>query len=235
MAILLLEPLVQTIDRLLDMVHQLVLVLLNGATNLRAHEKGIELGKDSEHLVRGLGGSQSLSKSADDRVFYTGRTLVVEVLGSYPSFLALVRNIQKVNILKSLPSLLDLLNSIDVANLFNNDTVRFSSLSNARNSCLRTENSDDCALKLLMVVAEGADIFDSRLKLRVLLDYLDRYKLFVAASSHLAGHISKFLHILLPGLENMITCLHDVLELLVIQIDQLGTRQKSVKHIIEIS
>src|SRR6478735_8829530 len=130
MTILLLEPLVEAVDRLLDVVHKLVLVFLNCATNLWAHEKGVEFGEYSEHLVGSLCCSQSLSKSADDGILYTGRTLVVEVLGSYASFLALVCNIQKINVLKSLPSLLNFLHSIDVTNLFNNDAIEFGGLGN---------------------------------------------------------------------------------------------------------
>ncbi|KAI6769164.1 hypothetical protein HG531_010268 [Fusarium graminearum] len=223
-----------TIDSLLDVVHQLVLILLDSATNLGAHEKCVELGENSKHFVCSLGSSESIAKSGNDGVLYSSCTFVVKILGSYPSLFTLVCDIQHVDILKSLPSLLDFLDSVNIAHLLDDDTIRSSGLGHTWDGGLRAKNGDNSALELLMVVTESADILDSCLKFRVLLDDLDGDEFLVSAAGHFTSYVGKFLDMLLPGLENMVAGLHDVLELLVIKVNQFGTRQQPVKHIVKI-
>ena len=234
MAILLLEALVQAVDRLLDVIHQLILIFLDGTTNLGANEEGVELGENSEHFVCSLSSGESVSEPGDDGVLYSGRTFVVKVLGSYPSLPALIRDIQQVNILKSLPSLLDFLYSINIAHLLHNNTIRSSCLSHTWNNGLGSKNGHNSALKLLVVVTESADIIDSCLELRMLLDDLDRDELLVSSTCHLTSYISEFFDILFPSFENLFTSVHDVPELLVIKVDQFSTWQQPVKHIVEV-
>ncbi|QYS93851.1 hypothetical protein H0G86_001217 [Trichoderma simmonsii] len=239
MAILLLEPLVQAIDSLLDVIHQLVLVLLDGTTNLGPHKQGVELGKDSEHFVGSLGRGKAVTQPRNDGVFNSCCALIVQVFGLRPPFLALVRHIQEVDILQRFPGSLDLFNCIYIAH-FLNDGAGSSSrvgrggsdIDNAGDNGLWSQNVDNGPLQLFVVVSECADILDSRLQLRVVLLNVDGNTLLVSADDEHTSQVRKLLDIVLPGNENAVARSHDVLKFWVAQVDQLGTWKQTKQHVV---
>ncbi|KAH3946942.1 hypothetical protein HBI25_079570 [Parastagonospora nodorum] len=122
-AVLALEALVESRNVLLDILYELRLVLRDSSSDLGPHEERVELGEDAEHLAGGLGSSQTISESRNDRVLDTRGALVVLLLSLLKQPRTLCGNIEHVDILENVIGFLDFLDSINVANLLDDDSL----------------------------------------------------------------------------------------------------------------
>ena len=74
----------QSFNIVLHALDQLGLVLTNGTTDVGSHEQGVEAGKDAEHLVGVLGGSQLVAETSRYPGLNTIDPLVVALDGAFP-------------------------------------------------------------------------------------------------------------------------------------------------------
>lgn len=82
----------QLADVLLNGVNELLLPLLNGASDLGSNKERIEATKDSEHGSGSFGGSELFAQAADDLVLDTANTFRVGSFSSHPDFVAVYRS-----------------------------------------------------------------------------------------------------------------------------------------------
>jgi hypothetical protein len=88
---------------------------------------------------------------------------------------------------------------------------------------------------LFVVVAEVADILQASLEFPVPRVDLDRNEFLIAATSYLTGNICELLDALVPRPENAVDLPHNASELLVIELDQLCSREQTMENFVQVS
>ena len=112
-----LEFLVQSFNIILHTLDQLGLVLANGTTNVRSHEQCVEAGKDTEHLVGVLGGSQLVAETSRYPGLNTIDPLVVALDGTFPGISSFLGHVETIHIFYILIGKINLLRKSSIADL----------------------------------------------------------------------------------------------------------------------
>ncbi len=210
-------------------------------TYLGTNEKCVELGENTEHLIRIASRPQAVTQSCNDLVFHASDAFIVRVLRSNPDLATLctlirnqhiayggtswnwltLRHVEDVYPLHNLVGFLDFRLHVHATHLGAYATKTLSGTRHHR--------------KLLMLFPPIPKVTDTILKLRVRRDDLDGDKLLLTLASDFTRDVGEFLHMVVPRAEDSHCLREQAFERLVGSVEQSMRCQYAQELVVKVA